>query len=41
MDLPPADLNLFSSPWRLGKLIRQMRRFLKEVALPSGIRTPA
>jgi len=34
--LPPADLYLFSSPARMGKPIRGMRRFLKKVALPAG-----
>ncbi|MBI5157953.1 MAG: hypothetical protein HZA58_08085 [Acidimicrobiia bacterium] len=34
--LPPADLYLFSSPGRLGKPIRGMRRFLEKVALPAG-----
>jgi menaquinone-dependent protoporphyrinogen IX oxidase len=36
--LPPADLYVFSSPGRLGKPIRGMRRFLKEVSLPEGTR---
>ncbi|MDH5312815.1 MAG: hypothetical protein OEW66_03100 [Actinomycetota bacterium] len=37
-DLPPADLYLFSSPGRIGKPIRGMRRFLKNVRLPAGTR---
>ncbi len=36
--LPPADLYLFSSPGRMGKPIREMRRFLKDLALPAGTR---
>jgi flavodoxin len=36
--LPSADLYLFSSPGRFGKPIREMRRFLKKVALPAGTR---
>jgi len=32
----PADLYVFSSPGRIGKPIRGMRRFLKEIQLPSG-----
>lgn len=36
--LPPADLYLFSSPGRMGKPIRGMRRFLKELKLPAGTR---
>ncbi|HUL83887.1 MAG TPA: hypothetical protein VLX89_00025 [Actinomycetota bacterium] len=36
--LPPADVYLFSSPGRLGKPIREMRRFLKDVVLPAGTR---
>jgi len=35
-ELPPADLYVFSSPGRFGKPIRGMRRFLKEVNLPTG-----
>ena len=31
---PPADLYLISSPGRMGKPIREMRRFLKDLALP-------
>lgn len=36
--LPPADLYLISSPGRMGKPIRTMRRFLKHLALPAGTR---
>jgi menaquinone-dependent protoporphyrinogen IX oxidase len=36
--LRPADVYLFSSPGRLGKPIREMRRFLKDVVLPAGTR---
>jgi hypothetical protein len=36
--LPPADLYVFSSPGRLGKPIRSMRRFLSEVQLRAGTR---
>jgi menaquinone-dependent protoporphyrinogen IX oxidase len=35
-ELPPADLYVFSSPGRMGKPIRGMRRFLKDVRLPAG-----
>ena len=35
-DLPPADLYLFSSPGRMGKPTRGMRRFLKDLLLPAG-----
>jgi hypothetical protein len=35
-ELPPADLYVFSSPGRLGKPIRGMRRFLKDIQLPAG-----
>ena len=35
-DPPSADLYVFSSPGRLGKPIRSMRRFLRKVALPPG-----
>lgn len=34
--LSPADLYVFSSPGRMGKPIRGMRRFLKNVRLPAG-----
>ena len=36
--LPPADLYVFSSPGRMGKPIRGMRRFLKGLRLPAGTR---
>lgn len=36
MELPPADLYVFSSPGRIGKPIGRARRFLKKVALPAG-----
>lgn len=36
--LPPADLYLISSPGRLGKPIREMRRFLTALVLPAGTR---
>ena len=36
--LSPADLYLFSSPGRMGKPIKDMRRFLKDVRLPAGTR---
>ena len=36
--LPPADLYVFSSPGRLGKPIRGMRRFLEDLQLPAGTR---
>jgi multimeric flavodoxin WrbA len=35
-EMPPADLYLLSSPGRMGKPIRSMRRFLKKASLPSG-----
>ncbi len=34
--LPPADLYLFSSPVRMGKPIKEMRRFLEKMTLPNG-----
>jgi hypothetical protein len=34
--LMPADLYVFSSPGRMGKPIRRMRRFLAELNLPAG-----
>lgn len=37
-DLSPADMYVFSSPGRMGKPIRAMRRFLKDLRLPSGTR---
>ena len=36
--LPSADLYVFSSPGRMGRPIRGMRRFLKDVTLPAGMR---
>jgi sulfite reductase alpha subunit-like flavoprotein len=33
-----ADMYLFSSPGRMGKPIRSMRRFLKDLRLPAGTR---
>lgn len=36
--MTPADLYLFSSPGRMGKPIKDMRRFLKDVRLPEGTR---
>lgn len=35
-EIPPADLYLFSSPGRMGRPTWGMRRFLKNVKLPSG-----
>lgn len=37
-ELSPVDLYVFSSPGRLGKPIRGMRRFLKRVDLSPGTR---
>ena len=37
-ELPPADLYLFSSPGRFGRPIGGMRRFLRQVNLPTGTR---
>ena len=37
-ELPPADLYVFSSPGRVGKPMRGMRRFLKKLSLPAGSR---
>jgi hypothetical protein len=34
--LPAADLYVFSSPGRMGRPIRSVRRFLGRVALPAG-----
>jgi menaquinone-dependent protoporphyrinogen IX oxidase len=34
--MTPADLYVFSSPGRMGKPIRSMRRFLKKTTLPAG-----
>jgi hypothetical protein len=36
--LPLADLYVFSSPGRLGKPLRAVRRLLRKVELPSGTR---
>ena len=36
--LAPADLYVFSSPGRMGKPIRRMRRFVKKMTLPEGTR---
>jgi hypothetical protein len=36
--LPEADLYVFSSPGRIGKPIRGMRRFLRDIRLPAGMR---
>lgn len=36
--LPPAGLYVFSSPGRMGKPIRGMRRFLRDLRLPVGTR---
>ena len=35
-ELSPADLHVFSSPGRMGKPIRGMRRFLEDLQLPAG-----
>ena len=35
-DVPSADLYVFSSPGRMGRPIRGMRRFLKDLMLPVG-----
>lgn len=35
-EVPRADLYLFSSPGRMGKPIRDMRKFLARLQLPSG-----
>jgi hypothetical protein len=37
-DLSPADLYVFSSPGRMGRPIRRMRRFLQNVRLPGDTR---
>lgn len=37
-DIAPADLYIFSSPGRIGKPIGSMRRFLKKIVLPKGIK---
>jgi menaquinone-dependent protoporphyrinogen IX oxidase len=36
--MPTADLYVFSSPGRMGKPIREVRRFLKDLAIPAGTR---
>src|ERR1044072_8510288 len=36
--IPPADLYVFSSPGRMGRPIRSIRRFLKDLRLPRGTR---
>lgn len=36
--MPTADLYLFSSPGRMGRPIKDMRRFLKAIRLPAGTR---
>jgi len=36
--LAPADLYVFSSPGRMGRPIRGMRRFLKKLQMPAGTR---
>jgi hypothetical protein len=35
-ELPSADLYVFSSPGRMGRPIRGMRHFLRDVTLPAG-----
>ena len=37
-ELPQADLYVFSSPGRMGRPIGGMRRFLKKVVLPAGMK---
>jgi hypothetical protein len=37
-ELASADLYVFSSPGRIGKPIRGMRRFLKRLSVPAGTR---
>ena len=37
-EIPPADLYVFSSPGRMGRPIKSMRRFLKDLSLPPGTR---
>ena len=37
-ELPPADLYVFSSPGRMGRPIKSMRKFLKDLSLPTGTR---
>jgi hypothetical protein len=36
--LPSADVHLFSSPGRMGKPIKGMRRFMEKLVLPPGTR---
>jgi hypothetical protein len=36
--IPAADLYVFSSPGRMGRPIRSIRRFLKDLRLPRGTR---
>jgi menaquinone-dependent protoporphyrinogen IX oxidase len=36
--IPPADLYVFSSPGRMGKPIKSMRKLLTKLQLPSGSR---
>lgn len=36
--MPTAELYVFSSPGRMGRPIREMRKFLRAVALPTGVR---
>jgi len=36
--LPPADLYVFSSPGRMGRPIRSIRRLVRDVDLPAGTR---
>ena len=37
-EVPAADLYVFSSPGRMGRPIGRMRRFLRQLKLPAGIR---
>jgi len=37
-EIPSADLYIFSSPGRFGKPIGDMRKFLKKIDLPPGLR---
>ena len=37
-EIPAADLYVFSSPGRMGRPIRSIRHFLKDVPLPRGTR---
>jgi menaquinone-dependent protoporphyrinogen IX oxidase len=36
--IPPADLYVFSSPGRMGKPIKKMKKFLTKLQLPTGSR---